>query len=77
MNLGESLAPRHGRGRQFESDWFYQNKDKSMIYAEITPAAGARASASNSLLDLTYGKPAVKEEKETVDLPPRVIELNW
>ena len=35
----------------------------------------ARVSAANALLDRAYGKPAVKEEKETVDLPPVVIEV--
>ena len=35
----------------------------------------ARVSAANALLDRAYGKPAVKEEKEIVDLPPVVIEL--
>ena len=35
----------------------------------------ARVSAANSLLDRAYGKPAVKEETETVDLPPVVIQL--
>ena len=35
----------------------------------------ARISAANALLDRAYGKPAVKEEKETVDLPPVVIEV--
>ena len=35
----------------------------------------ARVSAANALLDRAYGKPAVKEEKEIVDLPPVVIKL--
>ena len=35
----------------------------------------ARVSAANALLDRAYGKPAVKEEIETVDLPPVVIQL--
>ena len=35
----------------------------------------ARVSAANSLLDRAYGKPAVKEEKEIVDLPPVVIQI--
>ena len=35
----------------------------------------ARVSAANALLDRAYGKPAVNEEKETVDLPPVVIQL--
>jgi hypothetical protein len=35
----------------------------------------ARVSAANALLDRAYGKPAVKEEKEVVDLPPVVIEV--
>ena len=35
----------------------------------------ARVSAANALLDRAYGKPAVKEEKEIVDLPPVVILL--
>ena len=34
-----------------------------------------RVSAANALLDRAYGKPAVKEEKETVNLPPVVIQL--
>ncbi|MDB2654781.1 hypothetical protein N9Y68_07675 [Luminiphilus sp.] len=36
----------------------------------------ARVSAANALLDRAYGKPAVKEEKEIVDLPPVVIQLS-
>ena len=35
----------------------------------------ARVSAANSLLDRAYGKPAVKQEQEIVDLPPVVIQL--
>ena len=35
----------------------------------------ARVSAANALLDRAYGKPAVREEKEIVDLPPVVIQL--
>ena len=35
----------------------------------------ARVSAANALLDRAYGKPAVKEENEIVDLPPVVIQL--
>ena len=35
----------------------------------------ARVSAADALLDRAYGKPAVKEEKEMVDLPPVVIQL--
>ena len=35
----------------------------------------ARVSAANALLDRAYGKPAVKEEQETVHLPPVVIQL--
>jgi len=31
--------------------------------------------AANALLDRAYGRPAVKEEQEIVDLPPVVIEL--
>ena len=29
----------------------------------------------DSVFDRAYGKPAVKEEKETVNLPPVVIQL--
>ena len=32
-------------------------------------------SAANALLDRGYGKPAVKEEIEHVDLPPVVIQI--
>ena len=35
----------------------------------------ARVSAANAILDRGYGKPAVKEEKEIMDLPPVVIQL--
>ena len=35
----------------------------------------ARVSAANALLDRSYGKPAVKEEVEHVDLPPVVIQI--
>ena len=35
----------------------------------------ARVSAANALLDRAYGKPTVQEEKESVDLPPVVIQL--
>ena len=31
--------------------------------------------AANGLLDRAFGKPAVKEETEIVDLPPVVIQL--
>jgi hypothetical protein len=32
-------------------------------------------SAANALLDRCYGKPAVKEELEKIDLPPLVIQI--
>ena len=35
----------------------------------------ARVSAANALLDRAYGKPAMKQESEIVDLPPVVIEV--
>ena len=35
----------------------------------------ARVSAANGLLDRGYGKPAVKEEIEAIDLPPVVIQI--
>ena len=35
----------------------------------------ARVSAANALLDRAYGKPAVKQKQEIVDLPPLVIQL--
>ena len=35
----------------------------------------ARVSAANALLDRAYGKPAVIEEKEIVELPPMIIQL--
>ena len=35
----------------------------------------SRVSAANALLDRAYGKPAVREEREIVDLPPVVIQL--
>ena len=34
----------------------------------------ARVSAANALLDRGYGKPAVKEEIETIDLAPVAIQ---
>ena len=39
------------------------------------PTTVARVSAANALLDRAYGKPAVKQEQEIVDLPPVVIQL--
>ena len=35
----------------------------------------ARVSAANALLDRGYGKPAVKEEIEAINLPPVVIQV--
>ena len=32
-------------------------------------------SAANALLDRGYGKPAIKEEIEAIDLPPVVIQI--
>jgi len=40
----------------------------------------ARVSAANALLDRAYGKPAIDEGKEIVDLPPLVVqraESSW
>ena len=34
----------------------------------------ARVSAANALLDRAYGKPAIDEGKEIVDLPPLVVQ---
>jgi len=38
-------------------------------------ADAARVSAANALLDRAYGKPAVKQEQEVVELPLVVIRL--
>ena len=35
----------------------------------------ARVSAANALLDRAYGKPAIKEEQDIMDLPRVVIQL--
>ena len=44
---------------------------------ETTPSGGRklRVHGANALLDRAYGKPAVEEETEIVDLPPVVIEV--
>lgn len=42
---------------------------------QLFPTDAARVSAANALLDRAYGKPAVKQEQEIVDLPPMVIQL--
>ncbi len=34
----------------------------------------ARVSAANALLDRAYGKPAVIQENEVIDLPPLIIQ---
>jgi len=34
----------------------------------------ARVSAANALLDRAYGKPAIDQGKERVDLPPLVVQ---
>jgi len=34
----------------------------------------ARVSAANALLDRAYGKPAIDQGKEIVDLPPLVVQ---
>jgi hypothetical protein len=34
----------------------------------------ARVSAANALLDRAYGKPAIDQGKEIVDLPPLIIQ---
>ena len=39
------------------------------------PTTLARLSAASTILDRAYGKPAVKDEKEVVALPPVVIQL--
>ncbi len=41
----------------------------------MSPKMAVRVSAANALLDRGYGKPAVKEEIEHVDLPPVVIQI--
>ena len=48
-----------------------QNYKSSLSSTDISPTEVA----VNALLDRAYGKPAVKEEKELVDLPPVVIQL--
>ena len=57
-------------GSSYEINW---NRFRSHLpNLVISPS---RVSAANALLDRAYGKPAVKEEKEIVDLPPVVIQL--
>ena len=43
--------------------------------AKIGRSDAARVSAANALLDRGYGKPAVKEVIEHIDLPPVVIQI--
>jgi hypothetical protein len=38
-------------------------------------SAATRVSAANALLDRGYGKPAVQEEIEDIDLPPVVLQI--
>ena len=57
------------------------NRDVIEVFGEHHPLSSepttvARLSATNALLDRAYGKPAVKEEKEIVDLPPVVIQIH-
>ena len=46
-----------------------------VVVAKNGRSDAARVSAANALLDRGYGKPAVKEEIEHIDLPPVVIQI--
>jgi len=74
-SLNKTTSEQSQRLSELAKDYTHDALLTLVDVAKNGRSDAARVSAANALLDRGYGKPAVKEEIEHVDLPPVVIQI--
>ena len=74
-SLNKATSEQSQRLSELAKDYTYDALLTLVDVAKNGRSEAARVSAANALLDRAYGKPAVKEEIEHIDLPPVVIQI--
>ena len=74
-SLNKTTSEQSQRLSELAKDYTHDALLTLVDVAKNGRSDAARVSAVNALLDRGYGKPAIKEEIEHVDLPPVVIQI--
>ena len=74
-SLNKTTSEQSQRLSELAKDYTHDARLTLVDVAKNGRSDAARVSAANALLDRGYGKPAIKEEIEHVDLPPMVIQI--
>ena len=74
-SLNKTSSEQSHRLSEFAKDYTHDALMTLVDVAKNGHSDAARVSAANALLDRGYGKPAVQEDIEHVDLPPVVIQI--
>jgi hypothetical protein len=74
-SLNKTTSEQSQRLSELAKDYTHEALMTLVDVAKNGRSDAARVSAANALLDRGYGKPAVKEEIEAIDLPPVVIQI--
>ena len=74
-SLNKTTSEQPQRLSELAKDYIHDALLTLIDVAKNGRSDAAHVSAANALLDRCYGKPAVKEELETIDLPPLVIQI--
>ena len=74
-SLNKTTSEQHQRLSELAKDYTHDALLTLVNVAKNGRSEAARVSAANALLDRGYGRPAVKEDIEHVDLPPLVIQI--
>ena len=74
-SLNKTTSEQSQRLSELAKDYTYDALETLVDVAKNGRSDAARVSAANALLNRGYGKPAVKEEIEHVQLPPMVIQI--
>ena len=74
-SLNKTTSKQSQRLSELAKDYTHDALLTLVDVAKNGRSDAARVSAANALLDRGYGKPAVKEEVEHIDLPPVVIQI--
>ena len=75
MSISHGIDPIKARRDKRAALKLQQTRHITFRQAAYKVHAMKESEFANALLDRAYGKPAVKEENEIVDLPPVVIQL--
>ena len=74
-SLNKTTSEQSRRLSELAKDYTHDALLTLVNVAKNGRSEAARVSAANALLDRGYGRPAVKEDIEHVDLPPLVIQI--